>query len=71
MRLTPDELGRMTPAEYLAMVEGYIEHQKAENKNEKCMALYTSWHIAYLVSYSFNAPDKMPKLDTLLKSIKD
>jgi hypothetical protein len=71
MRLTPDELGRMTPAEYLAMVDGYTRHQKLEMKTERCLALYSAWHAAYLVSFSFHDPKKMPKLDTLLKSIKD
>jgi hypothetical protein len=65
------EFGKLTPAEYLAMVTGFIEYRHNEIKTQRILAMHQAWNTAYLVSFSYNAPDKMPKLETLLQTIKD
>jgi hypothetical protein len=53
------------------MVDGFLEYRYNEIKTQRTLAIYQAWNTAYLVSFSFNAPDKMPKLETLLQTIKD
>ena len=57
-------------ADYQAKVKGFLEYQEQELKNQQRIALYQAWHTAFLVAYAVHNPKKLPRLETLLRSIK-